>query len=328
MRKKLFGLTLSTLLFALSLSAEAQQLGKVYRIGVLLPSTPSATASRLEAFRQGLKDLGYEEGRNFVLERRYGESKIDRLPQLAGELVSLRLDVIVAATDPAIRAVKQKTQTIPIVMATSVDPVGTGFVETLARPGGNVTGLTLMAPELGTKRLEILKEAVPKISRVALLWNPDVSGNALELKEIEVAARSMQVQLHPLELRAFSQFENIFKLINSNRSDALILVANNPVLFPNRKQIAELVAKHQLPAMYFVRDFVDAGGLMAYGPNSVNLYNRAATYVDKILKGAKPADLPVEQPKKFELIINLKAAKQIGLTIPPNVLVRADQVIK
>ncbi len=328
MKKRLrYLFTLAALIAGTSI-AEAQQQAKVYRIGILLPSTASATASRLEGFRQGLKELGYEEGRNFVLERRYGESKIDRLPELASELVRLRVDPIVTATDPAIRAVKQATQTIPIVMATSVDPVGTGFVETLARPGGNITGVTLMAPELGTKRLELLKEAVPRLSRVAVLWNPDVPGSALELKEMEGAARSLQVQLQPLELRDPSQFESVFKSIKSKRADALITFPNNPVLLPNRKQIADLAAKNRRPAMYPSGDFVDAGGLMAYGPNSVDLYRRAATYVDKILKGRKPADLPVEQPTKFELVINLKAAKQIGLTIPPNVLARADKVIR
>ena len=328
MNKKIMLIALTALILAFIHLADAQNPAKVYRIGFLLPSNTSATASRVEAFRQGLKELGYEEGRNFVLERRYGESKMGRLPELAGELVRLRVDLIVAATDPSIRAVKQTTQTIPIVMATSVDPVGTGFVETLARPGGNITGLTLMAPELGTKRLELLKEAVPKISRVAVLWNPDIPGGPLELKEMEFAARSLQVQLQPLELRDPSQFESVFKSIKSKRADALITFANNAVLFPNRKQIADLAAKNRLPAMYPLGDFVDAGGLIAYGPNSVELYRRAATYVDKILKGAKPADLPVEQPTKFELIINLKAAKQIGLTIPPNVLARADRVIK
>jgi putative ABC transport system substrate-binding protein len=242
--------------------------------------------------------------------------------------VGLKVDVIVAATDPGIAAVKRETQTIPIVMAASSDPVGTGFVASLARPGGNVTGLSNISPELSGKRLELLREVVPGLSRVAFLWNPDVRGALFDYKETEVAARSLRLQLQSVEVSRAEDFGRAFSAITKERAQALITPAGNPVGFANRGQIASFAQKNQLPSMYAQREYVDAGGLMSYGSNSAERWRRAATYVDKILKGAKPADLPVEQPTKFELVINLKTAKALGITIPNSVLVRADKVIE
>jgi putative tryptophan/tyrosine transport system substrate-binding protein len=327
-KRKLGSFALCVMLFALCVSAEAQQTKKIAKIGYLAPSTPAAVAHLIEAFRQGLLEHGYVEGKGFVLELRYGDGKAERLPELARELVGLKVDVILTSTDGAIAVVKQQTQTIPIVMATSTDPVGTGFVASLARPGGNVTGLSTISPELGGKRLELLTEVVPRISRVAFIWNPDIPGATLEYKEAEGASRSLRLQLQFLEVRRSDDLQNAFSAVIKGRAEALILAWPNPVLFSNRDQITSFTQKNRLPAIYAQKEFVDAGGLMSYGPNLADLYRRAATYVDKILKGAKPADLPVEQPMKFEFVINLKTAKQIGLTIPPNVLVRADKVIK
>jgi len=275
-----------------------------------------------------LRELGYVEGKTFVLELRYGEAKAERLPEIARELVGLKVDVIVTATDVAIAAVKRETQTIPIVMANSTDPVGTGFVASLARPGRNVTGLSSISPELSGKRLELLKEVVPGLSRVAFLWNPDVRGAVLDYKETEGAASSLRLQLQSVEVVRAEDFDHAFSGITKERAQALMMPAANPVGFANRSQIASFAQKNRLPSIFSQKEYVDAGGLMAYGPNTPDMHRRAATYVDKILKGAKPADLPVEQPKKFEFIVNLQTAKQIGLTIPPNVLVRADRVIK
>jgi putative ABC transport system substrate-binding protein len=308
--------------------AEAQQPKKIAKIGYLFPSTPPAVAHNIEAFRQGLRELGYVEGKTFVLEIRYGEARTERLPELARELVDLKMDVIVTATDVAIAAVKRETQTIPIVMAISSDPVGTGFVASLARPGGNVTGLSAISPELSGKRLELLREVVTGLSRVAFLWNPDVRGNVLEYKETEGAAGLLRLQLQSVEVVRAEDFDRAFSAITKERAQALIMPAAIPVGFANRSQIASFAQKNRLPSMYGQKEYVDAGGLMSYGPSTPDMHRRAATYVDKILKGTKPADLPVEQPTKFELVINLKAAKQIGLTIPPAVLGRADKVIK
>jgi putative ABC transport system substrate-binding protein len=328
MRKVLICLALSTMLLALGLPAQAQQPKKIAKIGYLVPATPAAHAPNLEAFRQGLRELGYVEGKTFVLELRYGEGRFERLPELARELVGLKVDVIVTVADPAIAAVKRETQTIPIVMATSTDPVATGFVASLARPGGNVTGLSGMTPELSGKRLELLREVVPGLSRVALLWNPDVRGNLFDYNTTEGAARSLRLQLQSVEVPRAEDFERAFSAITKERAQALILAGTNPIAFANRGQIASFAQKNRLPSIYASMEYVDAGGLMSYGPSLPNMFRRAATYVDKILKGAKPADLPVEQPTKFELVINLKTAKQIGVTIPPNVLARADRVIK
>jgi putative ABC transport system substrate-binding protein len=307
---------------------EAQQPGKVYRIGTLESSFPSGRARLWEAFRQGMRDLGYVEGKNIAMEQRWAEGKRDRLSALAAELVRLKVDVIVtAATSPALAA-KKATSTIPIVMASQSDPVGTGLVVSLAKPGGNVTGLSSMNVELGGKRLEVLKQAFPKISRVAFLEG--IQSISLQSKEIEVAARALGMQLQVVETGGTEgpgDFEGAFLTMAKQRADAL-LVASSPNYFAERKRLAEVAAKSRLPAMYPESEYVDAGGLMAYGIIPEELFRRAATYVDKILKGAKPADLPVEQPTKFEFVINLKTAKQIGVTIPPNVLARADRVIR
>jgi putative tryptophan/tyrosine transport system substrate-binding protein len=326
MRKKVIGLTLSTMLFALSVNVDAQQPTKIPRIGYL-GSSATANPARREAFLQGLRELGYVEGKNIVIEWRYAEGKPDRERALAAELVRLKLDVIVTGGSTATRPAKAATVTIPIVMTQDSDPVGNGFVASLARPGGNITGLSNFAPELSGKRLELLREVVPKLSRVAVFGNATVPGNAQMLKETELAAGAFGVRLQYLEMRISKDLETAFRAANKSRSDAILLLVRGPVALAYR-EIAELAVKSRLPTIYSGREYVEAGGLMSYGVNLDDLDRRAATYVDKILKGAKPADLPVEQPTKFELIINLKAAKQIGLTIPPNVLVRADRVIK
>ena len=316
------------MLFALCSSVDAQQPKKIAKIGYLLASTPAAAAHNVEAFRQGMRELGYVEGKTFILELRYGEARAEQIAALARELAGLKVDVIVASTDVAIAAVKRETQTIPIVMAVSSDPVGTGFVASLARPGGNVTGSSFMSPELSGKRLELLREVVPGLSRVAFLWNPDVRGGLLDYNQTEGAAGSLGLQLQSLEVVRAEDFDRAFSAITKERAQALIVPAPNPVGFANRGQIASFAQRNRLPSMYGQREFVDAGGLISYGPSAPHMHRRAATYVDKILKGTKPADLPVERPMKFELVMNLKTAKQIGLTIPPNVLARADKVIK
>ncbi len=307
---------------------DAEQAPKIAKIGVLFLTTPGATAQFLEAFRQGLREHGYVEGKHFVLEPRYGEARAERLPELARELVSLKVDVILASTDIAIAAVKQQTQTIPIVMANSTDPVGTGFVASLARPGGNVTGSSIISPELSGKRLELLREAVPRLSRVAFIWNPEVRGAVLDYKETEGAARSLRLQLQSVEVSRAGDLDRAFSAVTEQRAQALIVQTPNPVLFTNRGLIVSFAQRNRLPSMYAQKEFVDAGGLMSYGPSTTELWRRAATHVDKILKGARPADLPVEQPTRFELVINLKTAKALGLTIPQSVLIRADQVIQ
>jgi putative tryptophan/tyrosine transport system substrate-binding protein len=307
--------------------AEAQQPKKVPRIGYLIGNFPSAIAERTEAFRQGLRDLGYVEGKDIVIEYRYAEGKLERLPTLVSELVRLKVDVIVTGGPAATRPAKEATSTIPIVMAQVNDPVGNGFVASLARPGGNITGLATLGPEISGKRLELLKETVPRLSRVAVFGTSTTLGSAQALKETELAAGALGVKLQYLDVLGPKDIETAFRSAGKGRAEA-VLVLGGSVFNSQRTQIAELAVKGRLPATYNHRDFVEAGGLMSYGVNLTDLYRRAATYVDKILKGAKPADLPVEQPTKFELIINLKAAKQIGLTIPPNVLARADRVIK
>ncbi len=321
-------LILALSILACPLSLEAQQPAKVVRIGFLFPATPAATSHLLETFGQGLRELGYVEGKNFILERRYAEGRVERLPDLAAELVRLKVDLIVAATTPAIQAAKQATRTIPIVMANSFDPVGTGLVASLGRPGGNITGLSTHLQELPGKLLQLLKEAVPRVTCVAFLGNPDVPHSALVFRETQVAARVLGVELQSVEVRGAAEFESAFSAMTRERAGALILSTRVPVFFAHRKQIADLAVKNRLPAIYANRDFVDAGGLMSYGAHVPDLYRRAATYVDKMLRGAKPADLPVEQPTKFELVINLKTAKALGLTIPQSVLIRADQVIQ
>jgi len=328
MRKEFICLALSTLLLALGLSVQAQQPKKIAKIGYLVPSNAAAHAPNFEAFRQGMRELGYVEGKTFVLELRYAEGRFERLPELARELVGLKVDVIVTVSDGVIAAVKRETSTIPIVMALSTDPVATGFVASLARPGGNVTGLSSISPELSGKRLELLREVVPGLSRVAFLWNPDVRGNLFEYNATEGAARSLRLQLQSVEVLRAEDFDRAFSAITKERAQALILAGTNPIAFANRGQIASFAQRNRLPSIYASNLFVDDGGLISYGPSTPDMFRRAATFVDKILKGAKPADLPVEQPTKFELVINLKTAQQIGVTIPPNVLARADQVIK
>jgi putative ABC transport system substrate-binding protein len=324
-------LVIAALLLAVAAAGppvDAQQAPKIAKIGYLLPSTPAAAAHLFEAFRQGLRELGYVEGKTVVLELRYGEGRAERISELARELVGLKVDVIVTATDVAIAAVKRETQTIPTVMVNSSDPVGTGFVASLARPGGNVTGLSNISPELSGKRLELLREAVPGLSRVAFLWNPDVRGNVLDYKETEGAARSLRLQLQSVEVSRAEDLDRAFSAVTNQRAQALVLPAGNPVGFVNRGQIASFAQRNRLPSMSAQKEYVDAGGLMSYGPSGSDMSRRAAIYVDKILKGAKPADLPVEQPTKFELVINLKTAKALGLTIPQSLLLRADQVIQ
>ena len=327
MSKTIICLALSAVLFALSVSAEAQQPTKTSGIGYLATVSLSAIPARIKAFRQGLRDLGYVEGKNISIEYRFAEGKSDRLPGLAAELVHLKVDIIVTAGPPATRAAKEATNTIPIVMTNEADPVGTGFIASLARPGGNITGLSTLAPELSGKRLEILKEVVPKASRVAVVGTSTAPGYAQVLKEIELAAGAFKVQLQYLDVLDPKDIETAFRAAKKKGADA-ILTLNSPILQSQRAQIAELAVKNRLPAIYYNSLYVEDGGLMYYGVNITDLDRRAATYVDKILKGRTPADLPVEQPIKFEFVINLKAAKQIGLTIPPNVLVRADKVIR
>jgi putative ABC transport system substrate-binding protein len=325
--KSVVCLALSATLFVFCSSSEAQQPPKVPHIGFLSTTSPSNVPTRLEAFRQGLRDLGYVEGKNIVIEYRYAEGKPERLPALAAELVRLKLDVIVASGPTPTRAAKEATATIPIVMTWDYDPVGNGFVASLARPGGNITGLSTLAPEISGKQLELLKEIIPKISRVAVLGTSAVPGNAEALKATELAAQALKVQLQYLEIKDRKDIATVFQAARKGRADAVLALASR-VLLTDRTQVAELAVKSRLPAIYGEREHVEAGGLMTYGVSIADLFRRAATYVDKILKGAKPADLPVEQPTKFEFIINLKAAKQIGLTVPPNVLARADRVIR
>ena len=306
----------------------AQQAPKIAKIGLLSPGTPAGFVDLVEAFRQGLRELGQVEGKTFVLEVRHGEGRSERFPELARELVRLKVDVVVVATDAAIAAVKQETRTIPIVMANSADPVGTGFVASLARPGGNVTGLSTVSADLSGKRLALLREAVPGLSRVAFLWNSDVRGHLLDYKEAEAAARALRVELQSVEVSRAEDLERALSAVTSQRAQALLFPPGNPIAITHRGQIVSFTQKNRLPAMSGARLFVDAGGLMSYGPSLPAMLRRAASYVDKILKGAKPADLPVEQPTKFELVINLKTAKAIGLTLPPSLLQRADQLIQ
>ena len=308
--------------------ADAQQASKTAKIGILSATTPAALAPSVEAFKQGLRELGWVEGKSFVLEVRYGEGKVERLSELARELVALKMHVIVTPADLSIAAIKRETQTIPIVMALSSDPVGAGFVASLARPGGNITGLSNISPELSGKRLELLREAVPGLSRVALLWNPDVRGAVLDYKEAASAARSLRVEVKSVEASRAEDLDRAFSTITSWRAQALMLPGINPVGFANRAQIVSFAQRNRLPSMFPTKEYVDSGGLMSYGPSLVDLFRRAAGYVDKILKGAKPADLPVQQPTKFELVINLKTAKALGLTLPQSLLRRADDVIQ
>lgn len=317
----------AVVMLAVAVIAQAQQAKKVPRIGFLGAASPSVLTARVEAFRQGLREFGYVEGKNIVIELRSAETKLDRLPALAAELVSLKVDVIVTAGPLPTRSAKEATSTIPIVMAFDTDPVGNRFVASLARPGGNITGLSDFAPEISGKGLDLLRETVQKISRVAVLGTSTRPGNAQSLKESELAAAALGIKLQHLDVLSSKDIETAFRAARNEHADGA-LVLQSSIHFSQRTQIAELAVKSRLPALYSRRENVEDGGLMSYGVHLPDLDRRAAIYVDKILKGTKPADLPVEQPTKFEFIINLKAAKQIGLTIPPNVLVRADRVIR
>jgi ABC-type uncharacterized transport system substrate-binding protein len=310
-------------------AADAQPTAKVYRIGLLGGSPPKTPGGRLawEGFFQGMQELGYVEGQNILVEGRWYGERTDRLPALAAELVRLNVDVIVAGAPPAPEAARRATSTIPIVMANHSDPVGSGLAVSLAKPGKNVTGLSTLTRELVGKRLQLLREAVPGIFRVAVLWNSTVTIQALELREAEAAARSLKVQLQVLEARAASDFASAFSAMTKARVSGVIILTS-AMFYAERRRIAELAAQNRVPAIYGVREFAEDGGLMAYGIDLRENFRRAATYVDKILKGAKPADLPVEQPTKFELVINLKTAKTLGLTIPQQLLSRADEVIQ
>jgi putative ABC transport system substrate-binding protein len=327
MKRKINVLTLCAMLFALCLSAEAQQPARINRIGILSPSSGSLFSARDEALRQRLRELGYVEGKNVVIEYRYAEGKRERMPDLAAELVQLKVDVTVTTSPSATLAAKKASATIPIVFAAADDPVGTGLVSSLAQPGGNITGFSLMTPDLDGKRLELLKEAFPKVARVAFLWEPGGTRGNLPLTDMEPAAKALGLKLLSLEVRNLDDFEGAFARAKREGAQALITTTGARINTQLRR-VLDLAAKNRLPAIYHYSEFVEAGGLMSYGPDNTDLWRHAAEFVDKILKGAKPGDIPVEQPKKFEFIINLNAAKQIGLTITPNVLVRADRVIK
>jgi putative tryptophan/tyrosine transport system substrate-binding protein len=327
MNRRITGVVLGAMLLAESLSAEAQQPTKIARIGYLTLGFPSTSPARTEAFRQGLRELGYVEGKNIVIEYRYAEGKADQLAGLAAELVRLKVDIIVTGGPTATRPAKEATVTIPIVMAQDGDPVGNGFVASLAHPGSNITGLATLTPEISGKRLELLKETVPRLSRLAVLGTSTEPGNALSLRETELAAGAFGVRIQYLEVRDSKDIGAAFQAASKGRAEA-VLVLPSTVLNSRRTQIVDLAVKSRLPAIYYAPEFVEDGGLMSYGVSIPDLFRRAATYVDKILKGRKPADLPVEQPMKFELVINLKTAKQIGLTVPPLVLALADKVIR
>jgi putative ABC transport system substrate-binding protein len=327
--KRVLSLALVAMLFALCVPADAQQPKKVTRIGYLSSVDPANESPRAEGIRLALRELGYVEEQNIAIEYRYGEGKRDRDLELAAELVRLKVDIIVVAGGITwIRAAKNATKTIPIVMVgAGNDPVEAGLIESLARPGGNVTGLTNLSGKLGIKQLELLQEAVPKLSRVAVLYEPATPANVAQLKEVQAAAPTLKLRVQAWEVRDADGFEKLFAALNKERTDG-IHVLGSPLINNNRKRIADKALNSRLPSVYESREAVDAGGFMSYGADLADSYRRVAYYVDKILRGAKPADLPVEQPTKFELVINLKTAKQIGLTIPPNVLARADRVIK
>jgi putative tryptophan/tyrosine transport system substrate-binding protein len=327
MKRKIAVLTLGATLFALCVSVEAQQPAKIPRIGYVTGVSSSGESPRVEAFRQGLRDLGYVEGKNIALEYRYADAKFDKLPALADELIRLKVDVLVVSTTFAVQAAKNATKTIPIVFSGVTDPVTAGLVDSLARPGGNITGFTNIASVLSGKRLELLKETVPKLSRVSVLWDPRNPGSTPQWKESQISAKELGLQLYSMEVSSADEYESAFKEAVKARSGALAVTAD-PLANSHPKRIADLATKNRLPAIYPWEHFVNSGGLMSYGPNFAAVGRDVARYVDKILKGTKPADLPVEQPTKFELIINLKTAKVFGLTIPPVVLMRAEKVVK
>ena len=308
-------------------AARAQAPAKVRRMGFLSPWTPGDSAPWQHAFRLALRDLGWIEGKNISIEYRYAEGRYDRLPDLAADLVRLKVEVIVTSVPPDAVAAQKATRAIPIVMAAGGDPVASGLVESLARPGGNITGLSQMGQELAGKRLELLKEMVPKLSRVAVLLNPQGVGSPLTWKELQLPARRLGIQLHSLEVRGPDDFDQAFEAATRARAGALF-ITGDPVIVTNLKRIVDFAKKSRLPSIFHFSEFADAGGLVTYGPDRADLFRRAATFVDKILKGAKPGDLPIEQPTKFELVINMKTAKALGITIPQSILVRADRVIE
>jgi putative ABC transport system substrate-binding protein len=326
MTKDIISLTLA-LFFLTGVLAHAQQVKKPARIGFLSSLSPQAVSERTDAFRQALRDHGYAEGKNVQIEWRYSDGKSDPLPGLAAELVRLKVDVIVTGGPAVNRFAKEATATIPIVLSFDNDPVGNGFAASLAHPGGNITGLSTHYPEISGKQLELLKEIIPKLARVAIVGNATVPGYSQAVRQTELAADALAVKVQYLDVRNPAQIESAFRAAGKGRAEALLVVGSE-VVTSERKQFADLAIKSRLPAIYWSPESVEAGGLISYSANLNDLFRRAAVYVDKILKGAKPADLPIEQPTKFELVINLKAAKQIGLTIPPNVLARADRVIK
>jgi putative tryptophan/tyrosine transport system substrate-binding protein len=324
---KIFSLILGALLFAFCFEVRGQAAEKIARIGYMAAPTSSAELPRIDAFRQGLRALGYVEGHNIAIDYRFADGKFERLPEVAAELVRLKVDVLIAVSTNAALVAKRATSTIPILFIGVSGPIEAGLVESLARPGGNITGLTNIASVLSGKRLEVLKETIPKLSRIAVLWDPQNPGSSLQWKESEIAAKELSLQIYPMEVSSANKYESAFNEAMKARSAALA-VTLNPLAASNQKRLVELAAKYRLPAIYAREDFANNGGLMSYGPSHAAEGRDAARLVDKILKGAKPADLPVEQPTKFEFIVNLKAAKQIGLTIPPNVLARADRVIR
>jgi putative tryptophan/tyrosine transport system substrate-binding protein len=325
-RNSKFAFAACALLFMLTARAEAQRTGKPI-VGFFSANSQAAMSVRTGAFRQGLRELGYIEGKNIVVEWRFAEGKVERMGGLAAELLRSKVDVIVTEGTTATRFAKEATSAVPIVMAQDPDPVGTGFVASLARPGGNITGLSNLRPELSGKRLDLLKEIVPRLAGVAVMGTSTTPGTAQSLKETELAAGGLRVQVQYQDILRVEDLEPAFRAATQWRADAF-LVLGSPLLLSHRSQVAEFAAKTRLPAIFYTTEFVEDGGLMSYGVAVADLFRRSAYYVDKILKGSKPADLPVEQPTKFELVVNLKTAKQIGLTIPPNVLARADRVIK
>ena len=327
MKGKFTGLALSAMLFALCVPAEAQQAGKVPRIGFLGNSTAALEANLVGPFRKGLRDLGYVEGKNILIEYRWAEGKYERFPALIGELIAQKVNIIVTAGTPASLAVKKAAPSIPLVMIAVGDPIGTGLIKSLAEPGGNVTGLTSIAADLEGKRIELLREVIPRLSHVAVFWNPASPFQVVAEKEVQAAARAFKMKVLSLGVQSPEQFDKAFATIRRVRPGALLVLADRLFLH-NRARIMDFATKNRLPGVYAYLELVEAGGLMSYGPSYADMHKRAATFVDKMLKGRKPSDLPVEQPMRFDFVINLKAAKQIGVTVPPNVLVRASRVIR
>jgi putative tryptophan/tyrosine transport system substrate-binding protein len=327
MKRREFILALGSAAAAWPLAARARQPAKIPRIGLLSTFSPSETVPWHQALRQGLRDLGWVEGENINIEYRYAEGRLDRLPGLASDLVRLKVDLIFTDTTSPALVAKNATRTIPIVVASANDVVESGLAQSLARPGGNITGLDQIAPELGGKRLELLKEIVPKLSSAVVLWNPQNKASARNWNELQDPARQLGLPLHSLEVRKADELDKAFEVAATARADALVILPE-PVFVANLKRIADFAAKHHLPSIFHLKEFADAGGLMAYGPDRSDLFRRSAAYIDKILKGAKPTDLPIQLPTKFELVINLKTAKAIRLEIPPTLLALADEVIE